>query len=192
MVDLRSLWALPNIGLIFQIGPLFWPATSNLSVPVWPGKSHFSRPWVLISLHSATSSTEYFWWLSLVQWIRSDEWHWPSWVPHGPFPFSSNISAVLLETCYLRPTIPLVGRKLIYMKPPDLLDDPVISVLLLSPGSLLPVWELKEWRVCTFRASKFHLFVFPIYLIRKLVQREWSADSSALHPRSLTWLLLHV
>ena len=40
VVDLRSLWAPPNIGLIFQICPLFWPATSHLLVPVRPGKSH--------------------------------------------------------------------------------------------------------------------------------------------------------
>ena len=154
------------------------------------GQISFSRPWALISLHSATLSTEYFWWQPLVQWISSDEWYWPSWVPHGLFPLSSNISAVLLETCYLRPNIPLVGRKLINVKPPDLLDDPVISVLLLSPGSFLPAWELKEWKICTFRASKFHLFVSSPYLIRKLVQREWSADSPALHPGSLTWLVL--
>ena len=34
VVDLRSLWAPPNIGLMFQICPLFWSATSPLSVPV--------------------------------------------------------------------------------------------------------------------------------------------------------------
>ena len=40
MIGLRFLWAKPNTGLIFQICPLFWPATSSFSVPVWPGKSH--------------------------------------------------------------------------------------------------------------------------------------------------------
>ena len=36
------------------------------------------------------------------------------------------------------------------MKPPDLLDDPVISVLLLSPGSLLLPWDSKNGRSAVF------------------------------------------
>ena len=71
------------------------------------------------------------------------------------------------------------------MKPPDLLDDPVISVLLLSPGSLLLPWDSKNGRSAVFAQVSSIFSISSPYLIRKLVQREWSADSSAPHPGSL-------
>ena len=90
---------------------------------------------------------------------------------------------VLSETWYLHPNIPLVGREF-NVKPPDLLDDPVIPVLLLSPCSLLLRWRSKNGKPAAFTQVSSIFSISSPYLIRKLVQREWSADSSALHPGS--------
>ena len=77
----------------------------------------------------------------------------------------------------------LVGREF-NVKPPDLLDDPVVPVLLLSPGSLLLPWRSKDGKSAAFTQVSSIFSISSPYLIRKLVQREWSADSSALHPGS--------
>ena len=93
------------------------------------------------------------------------------------------MSSALNQTPYLTDQLPLVGREF-NVKPPDLLDDPVVPVLLLSPGSLLLPWRSKNGKSAAFTQVSS---IFPIsspYLIRKLVQREWSADSSAPHPGS--------
>ena len=80
--------------------------------------------------------------------------------------------------------LPLVGREF-YMKRPDLLDDPAFPVLLLSPCSMLLLWGSKSGRSVVFTQVSSIFSISSPYLIRKLVQREWSADSSAPHPGSL-------
>ena len=62
----------------------------------------------------------------------------------------------------------VIGRKVIDMESPDLLDVPVFSGLLVSLSSFQPPWDFRKWQIGGFRASKFHFSALFPFLYQRV------------------------